>query len=91
MATKYKDCNGENISYGDILRWLDAPPRDKYSPKEPFFMLCKIHGETMMYCSLGDEYLPLTDCKTKTDKIEEFSRFEIFAHRLIYEGVNNAK
>ena len=34
MKTIYKDCNGENISYGDILRWLDAPPREKYSPKE---------------------------------------------------------
>ena len=87
MKTDYKDFNGEIISYGDILRWLDIPPRCKYSPKEPFFMITKLNGETMMYCSQVDEFVPLTECKAKTDKINELSRFEIFVHRNIYENI----
>ena len=85
METKYKDCNNEVISYGDILRWLDTPKREKYSPKEPFFMITKSNGEAMMYCSVMDEFAPITDYQTKLDKENELSRFEIFAHRDVYE------
>lgn len=94
MNTKtiYKDRKGEQISYGDILRCTTMNNLDfdsPYSTKMPFFMVCKLDGKTMMYCSAGDEYLEIEDCKTKTDKIDEFSSFEIFAHREVYEALNN--
>lgn len=92
MKTIYKDCNGENISYGDILRdihWNEKYKRTKCSPKEPFFMLCKVNGKTMMYVSGMDEYVDLQECKLKTDKIDRLECFEIFAYRTIYEDINN--
>ena len=93
MKTIYKDCKGEQISYGDILRCVyiekNCDFKSPYAIKIPFFMICKLDSKTMMYCSAGDEYIEIGNCKTKTDKIDELSAFEIFAHREIYEGLNN--
>lgn len=89
MKTHYKDCNGEIISYGDILRdihWWENYPKTEHSPKEPFFMIVKCNGETMMYISGMDEFYPIEDCKMKTDKIDELGAFEIFANRVVYEN-----
>ena len=89
MKTHYKDCHGEIISYGDILRdiqWQEKYPKSEYSPKEPFFMIAKCNGETMMYISGMDEFYPIEDCKMKTDKIDELGSFEIFANRVVYDA-----
>ena len=88
MKSKYKDCNGESISYGDILRdihWQKKCPKTDNSPKEPFFMITKLNNKTMMYVSGIDEYVPVDECKLKTDKLNELGSFEIFVHTTIYE------
>ena len=89
MKTHYKDCHGELIGYGDILRdihWQEKYPKSEYSPKEPFFMIAKCNGETMMYVSGMDEFYPIEECKMKSDKIDELGSFEIFANKEVYDG-----
>lgn len=88
MKTHYKDCHGELIGYGDILRdiyWQKKYPKSEYSPKEPFFMIAKCNGETMMYVSGMDEFYPIEECKLKSDKIDELGSFEIFVNKEVYE------
>ena len=52
-------------------------------------MLCKYDGKDMIYVSGMDEYFEIMDMKHPTDKINELKNLEIFAHRVIYEGVLN--
>ena len=93
MKTIYKDCKGEQISYGDILRCAyiekNCDFESPYATKMPFFMICKLDGKTMMYTSANDEYIEIDECKLKTDKIDELNGFEIFAHKEVYEVLNN--
>ena len=65
----YYDRKGEKIAYGDILRCLDFKDVDFEKPhavKMPSFMLCKVDGVTMMYCSANDEYWDIEDCKLQS-------------------------
>jgi len=86
---KYLDKNGEIINYGDILKCVSAEnrPKDENSCKTPFCMLCKLDGKDMIYVSGMDEYFEINDMKLPTDKINELSDFEIFAHKSIYENL----
>lgn len=88
---KYLDKNGEVINYGDILKCigLENEPKTENSCKTPFCMLCKYDGKDMIYVSGIDEYFEINDMKLPTDKINELKNLEIFAHRVIYEGVLN--
>ena len=92
--TIYKDKKGEQITYGDILRNIEIEKSidfdTPFAVKRPFYMLCKLNGKTMMYCSAGDEYLEIDECKLTTDKIDELCAFEIYAYREIYEHINKA-
>ena len=81
--SKYKDCNGQIICYGDILRLKDYKRESEYSPKEPYFILTK----KGMYTSGMDEFQPIEDCKLKTDKIDELGAFEIFVSANIYKWI----
>lgn len=81
--SKYKDCNGQIIFYGDILRLKDYKRESENSPKEPFFILTK----KGIYTSGMDEFTPIEECKLKTDKIDELGAFEIFVPANIYEWI----
>lgn len=90
MKTIYKDVNGNIISYGDILKdiyWEKKCPKSEYSPQEPYFMITKCNGETMMYFSGMDEFYPIEECKLKTDKIDELKSFRIYAYRKNLESL----
>lgn len=88
--TNYKDCNGEYISYGDILRCKSESFTEQfkhpYAIKEPFFMLCKFNNKPMIYIGGMDEYQDINEYKSTDDKIDELNVFEIFAHKMIYES-----
>mgnify|MGYP002512613377 FL=1 len=72
-GSKYKDCNGQIIFYGDILRLKDYKRESENSPKEPFFILTK----KGMYTSGMDEFAPIEECKLKTDKIRNIYSIKI--------------
>ena len=91
VYSRYYDRKGEKIAYGDILRCLEFKDIDFEKPhavKMPSFMLCKVDGKTMMYCTTADEYVDIEDCKLQTDKLNELCGFEIFMHREIYDSIN---
>ena len=82
--THYKDCNDLIINYGDILRLKDyKPDKSPYAPKEPFCIFTK----KGIYISGMDEFVPIIDCKLKTDKIDELKAFEIVVPKAIYDDV----
>lgn len=87
----YYDRKGDKIAYGDVLRCLDFKDIDFEKPhamKMPAFMLCKLNGVTMMYCTANDEYWDIDDCKMETDKENELNGFEIFISKDVYEEIN---
>lgn len=79
----YKDCNGLVICYGDILRIKDYKRESDLSPKEPYLIWTK----KGMYFSGMDEYVPVEECKSSTDKIDELYSFEIFVRAKNYKSV----
>lgn len=90
IKEKYKDCNGEIINYGDILKYLPAEEyeKTKNSPKRPFCMLVKYNNKKdLMYISGMDEFVEISEFQTYEDEINNtISSVEIFAHRAVYEG-----
>lgn len=88
MKTKYVDCNGHQISYGDILKFpfLEKEPKKEFEPPKPFGMIVKFDDGDWLYYSLEDEFRPISDCQ-KGDDAEKniISGVEIFAPREIYE------
>lgn len=79
----YKDCNGLVICCGDILRIKDYKRESALSPKEPYFIWTK----KGMYVSGMDEYMPVEECKSSTDKVDELCSFEIFVRAKNYKSV----
>ena len=69
----YKDKNNNLIEYGDILINDDLKGR--------YFVLTP----KGMYVSGMDEFVPIEECKLKTDKIDELKAFEVFVHKKCYE------
>lgn len=80
IESKYKDCNGHQICYGDILRLKTyVKPDSENAPKEPYCMLVRQSGEDLMYVSGMDEYWNMGDCHFEGESETELKAFEIFA------------
>ena len=83
VKSKYVDCNGWQINYGDILKFppLEKEPRQKYEPKRPFGMLVKLDGEDMIYLSGLCEYHEVSAFRKEEEPINMLGAVEIFAPR----------
>lgn len=81
MKSKYVDCNGWQINYGDILKFppLEKEPRQKHEPKRPFGMLVKLDGEDMIYLSGLCDYLEVENFRKEEEPINMLGAVEIFA------------
>lgn len=95
QSTKYVDCKGETICYGDILKIgiMEKLPKNKYSPKTPFAMIVFKDGEDMLYISGMDEFMPMEGNAFDKKNPNKLIDLEIFASRLAYEsnGAGNTK
>lgn len=70
--TIYKDKNGNEISYGDIMR-CEAIPNVN-------LIMCKEQGKDMLYVSGMDEFQEVSDWMSEDDKKEnKLSGLEIFS------------
>ncbi len=66
--TKYKDKNGQDIQYGDVLKLVNYEKSSVNSPKEPYLTLIKQDGKDMLYISGMDEYQEIENWQTEEDK-----------------------
>lgn len=91
MKTKYKDINGNEISYGDILRWVHykqpTEEQKQFAPKEPWLTIVSTHTtKNKMYISSMDEFTDISEWQTKEDKKQnKISSVEIFVSKDVYD------
>lgn len=76
--TKYKDKNGQEIQYGDVLKLVNCEKIESLL-KEPYLTLIKHNGKDRLYISGMDEYLDIDDFQTEADKkTNTISSLEVF-------------
>lgn len=77
--TKYKDKNGQEIQYSDVLKLVNYGKYSENQPKEPYLTLIKQDGKDMLYISGMDEYQDIEGWQTEEDKKNDtISSLEIF-------------
>lgn len=90
LKQKYKDCNGEIINYGDILKckFMEEQTKQEYSPKAPFCMLVRYNDtKDLVYISGMDDFQEVSEFQMKEDKKDNIiSSLEIFANKSVYEA-----